>query len=122
MTPATTSAAAAHRQNTAKPAQGANWGVEFVPWRPVLISAWPALDGRNFCTAFIELGSRLAMGGNTKTKPKTAAIAPAVLRIMVPRPRAKSPRTARYMPVPTTVRSTFGAPRVVLMPFDERID
>ena len=53
--------------------------------------------------------------------PTTAVMAPAVLRMSVPMPSESSPRTARYKPVPTTVRSAPGAPMPTPMPLADRI-
>ena len=44
--------------------------------------------------------------------PTKTAMAPAVCRMMEPKPRASSPSRARYSPPPATARRTPGCPMV----------
>jgi hypothetical protein len=60
-------------------------------------------------------GRKLDRIQTTNISPIPVAIAPAVCRRIAPIPNDSSPQTARNSPPPTTVRSTSGAPSVVLI-------
>jgi hypothetical protein len=58
--------------------------------------ACPALPGRYLSTeSRIEVGNAAAIAGSTRISPKTEAMAPAVLRMMVPKPTANTPSRPR---------------------------